>query len=115
MIRRPPRSTHCISSAASDVYKRQIHTHPSEYIKLLAIIYMPCELLCPEGVSNHLSCGQVAKGDDSHRSYLSSNALHEYLVLQCGLGKRLSLLFLLHSAFTGVDAPDGFGRGIFDV
>ena len=26
MIRRPPRSTHCISSAASDVYKRQITT-----------------------------------------------------------------------------------------
>jgi len=26
MIRRPPRSTHCISSAASDVYKRQIYT-----------------------------------------------------------------------------------------
>eukprot|EP00826_Nyctotherus_ovalis_P005218 TRINITY_DN11170_c0_g2_i13.p1 TRINITY_DN11170_c0_g2~~TRINITY_DN11170_c0_g2_i13.p1 ORF type:complete len:284 (-),score=59.79 TRINITY_DN11170_c0_g2_i13:218-1045(-) len=26
MIRRPPRSTHCISSAASDVYKRQSHT-----------------------------------------------------------------------------------------
>eukprot|EP00825_Cyclidium_porcatum_P046350 TRINITY_DN7262_c0_g1_i2.p1 TRINITY_DN7262_c0_g1~~TRINITY_DN7262_c0_g1_i2.p1 ORF type:complete len:117 (-),score=26.45 TRINITY_DN7262_c0_g1_i2:68-418(-) len=25
MIRRPPRSTHCISSAASDVYKRQLH------------------------------------------------------------------------------------------
>eukprot|EP00826_Nyctotherus_ovalis_P033086 TRINITY_DN2668_c0_g2_i2.p1 TRINITY_DN2668_c0_g2~~TRINITY_DN2668_c0_g2_i2.p1 ORF type:complete len:184 (+),score=31.51 TRINITY_DN2668_c0_g2_i2:24-554(+) len=25
MIRRPPRSTHCISSAASDVYKRQMH------------------------------------------------------------------------------------------
>eukprot|EP00826_Nyctotherus_ovalis_P027247 TRINITY_DN2126_c0_g1_i8.p1 TRINITY_DN2126_c0_g1~~TRINITY_DN2126_c0_g1_i8.p1 ORF type:complete len:302 (+),score=93.22 TRINITY_DN2126_c0_g1_i8:27-908(+) len=26
MIRRPPRSTHCISSAASDVYKRQVGT-----------------------------------------------------------------------------------------
>jgi len=26
MIRRPPRSTHCISSAASDVYKRQAET-----------------------------------------------------------------------------------------
>eukprot|EP00826_Nyctotherus_ovalis_P042789 TRINITY_DN4455_c0_g1_i2.p1 TRINITY_DN4455_c0_g1~~TRINITY_DN4455_c0_g1_i2.p1 ORF type:complete len:159 (+),score=46.79 TRINITY_DN4455_c0_g1_i2:25-477(+) len=26
MIRRPPRSTHCISSAASDVYKRQALT-----------------------------------------------------------------------------------------
>eukprot|EP00825_Cyclidium_porcatum_P019349 TRINITY_DN21973_c0_g1_i1.p2 TRINITY_DN21973_c0_g1~~TRINITY_DN21973_c0_g1_i1.p2 ORF type:complete len:119 (+),score=21.94 TRINITY_DN21973_c0_g1_i1:148-504(+) len=25
MIRRPPRSPHCISSAASDVYKRQVH------------------------------------------------------------------------------------------
>ena len=25
MIRRPPRSTHCISSAASDVYKRQLN------------------------------------------------------------------------------------------
>eukprot|EP00825_Cyclidium_porcatum_P050931 TRINITY_DN9206_c0_g1_i3.p3 TRINITY_DN9206_c0_g1~~TRINITY_DN9206_c0_g1_i3.p3 ORF type:complete len:117 (-),score=18.10 TRINITY_DN9206_c0_g1_i3:6-356(-) len=25
MIRRPPRSTHCISSAASDVYKRQAY------------------------------------------------------------------------------------------
>eukprot|EP00826_Nyctotherus_ovalis_P036635 TRINITY_DN3268_c0_g1_i8.p2 TRINITY_DN3268_c0_g1~~TRINITY_DN3268_c0_g1_i8.p2 ORF type:complete len:139 (-),score=42.96 TRINITY_DN3268_c0_g1_i8:192-587(-) len=27
MIRRPPRSTHCISSAASDVYKRQYNTN----------------------------------------------------------------------------------------
>eukprot|EP00826_Nyctotherus_ovalis_P040094 TRINITY_DN3909_c0_g1_i13.p1 TRINITY_DN3909_c0_g1~~TRINITY_DN3909_c0_g1_i13.p1 ORF type:complete len:243 (+),score=66.16 TRINITY_DN3909_c0_g1_i13:27-731(+) len=27
MIRRPPRSTHCISSAASDVYKRQVHLY----------------------------------------------------------------------------------------
>eukprot|EP00825_Cyclidium_porcatum_P011361 TRINITY_DN15821_c0_g1_i2.p2 TRINITY_DN15821_c0_g1~~TRINITY_DN15821_c0_g1_i2.p2 ORF type:complete len:102 (-),score=32.66 TRINITY_DN15821_c0_g1_i2:16-321(-) len=26
MIRRPPRSTHCISSAASDVYKRQVES-----------------------------------------------------------------------------------------
>ena len=25
IIRRPPRSTHCISSAASDVYKRQLY------------------------------------------------------------------------------------------
>jgi len=36
MIRRPPRSTHCISSAASDVYKRQdFITEVSErYIEL---------------------------------------------------------------------------------
>jgi len=30
MIRRPPRSTHCISSAASDVYKRQVHASVAE-------------------------------------------------------------------------------------
>ena len=35
MIRRPPRSTHCISSAASDVYKRQVvqsSVHPPSWI-----------------------------------------------------------------------------------
>eukprot|EP00826_Nyctotherus_ovalis_P049484 TRINITY_DN5992_c0_g3_i2.p2 TRINITY_DN5992_c0_g3~~TRINITY_DN5992_c0_g3_i2.p2 ORF type:complete len:101 (-),score=52.43 TRINITY_DN5992_c0_g3_i2:46-327(-) len=32
MIRRPPRSTHCISSAASDVYKRQLQTLIEETI-----------------------------------------------------------------------------------
>ena len=31
MIRRPPRSTHCISSAASDVYKRQILDSPLRF------------------------------------------------------------------------------------
>ncbi len=35
MIRRPPRSTHCISSAASSVYKRQdldAVVHKSDYL-----------------------------------------------------------------------------------
>eukprot|EP00975_Prorocentrum_lima_P011195 2374681-Prorocentrum_lima.AAC.1 len=32
MIRRPPRSTHCISSAASDVYKRQLEYHTEAWI-----------------------------------------------------------------------------------
>eukprot|EP00826_Nyctotherus_ovalis_P053656 TRINITY_DN6998_c0_g1_i16.p1 TRINITY_DN6998_c0_g1~~TRINITY_DN6998_c0_g1_i16.p1 ORF type:complete len:111 (-),score=51.62 TRINITY_DN6998_c0_g1_i16:380-688(-) len=31
MIRRPPRSTHCISSAASDVYKRQMYDDQFDY------------------------------------------------------------------------------------
>eukprot|EP00826_Nyctotherus_ovalis_P014838 TRINITY_DN14172_c0_g3_i2.p2 TRINITY_DN14172_c0_g3~~TRINITY_DN14172_c0_g3_i2.p2 ORF type:complete len:182 (+),score=18.67 TRINITY_DN14172_c0_g3_i2:24-548(+) len=35
MIRRPPRSTHCISSAASDVYKRQAHISTDGNIHLL--------------------------------------------------------------------------------
>eukprot|EP00825_Cyclidium_porcatum_P052553 TRINITY_DN998_c0_g3_i1.p1 TRINITY_DN998_c0_g3~~TRINITY_DN998_c0_g3_i1.p1 ORF type:complete len:405 (-),score=94.31 TRINITY_DN998_c0_g3_i1:267-1481(-) len=34
MIRRPPRSTHCISSAASDVYKRQVSTQSTWGIKI---------------------------------------------------------------------------------
>eukprot|EP00825_Cyclidium_porcatum_P046619 TRINITY_DN7383_c0_g1_i1.p1 TRINITY_DN7383_c0_g1~~TRINITY_DN7383_c0_g1_i1.p1 ORF type:complete len:100 (-),score=24.67 TRINITY_DN7383_c0_g1_i1:15-314(-) len=33
MIRRPPRSTHCISSAASDVYKRQIYMYARMYLQ----------------------------------------------------------------------------------
>eukprot|EP00826_Nyctotherus_ovalis_P054143 TRINITY_DN7079_c0_g4_i3.p1 TRINITY_DN7079_c0_g4~~TRINITY_DN7079_c0_g4_i3.p1 ORF type:complete len:272 (+),score=99.67 TRINITY_DN7079_c0_g4_i3:27-818(+) len=33
MIRRPPRSTHCISSAASDVYKRQVLNSSMMYPK----------------------------------------------------------------------------------
>ena len=32
MIRRPPRSTHCISSAASDVYKRQVVVVGSDFV-----------------------------------------------------------------------------------
>ena len=40
MIRRPPRSTHCISSAASDVYKRQIQNTLAS-----ALIYLPSSSL----------------------------------------------------------------------
>jgi len=35
MIRRPPRSTHCISSAASDVYKRKLHNVKAEPVTYL--------------------------------------------------------------------------------
>ena len=43
MIRRPPRSTHCISSAASDVYKRQILIAPNvaEVMKKILVTLMP--------------------------------------------------------------------------
>ena len=42
MIRRPPRSTHCISSAASDVYKRQLHDYAhKEWNGLLKDFYYP--------------------------------------------------------------------------
>ena len=42
MIRRPPRSTHCISSAASDVYKRQHVTTPGgRYMRLVTPLRAP--------------------------------------------------------------------------
>eukprot|EP00825_Cyclidium_porcatum_P015128 TRINITY_DN1838_c0_g1_i6.p1 TRINITY_DN1838_c0_g1~~TRINITY_DN1838_c0_g1_i6.p1 ORF type:complete len:328 (-),score=35.48 TRINITY_DN1838_c0_g1_i6:232-1215(-) len=47
MIRRPPRSTHCISSAASDVYKRQVSTQSTwvlgwrEYVRGVYWANMP--------------------------------------------------------------------------
>eukprot|EP00826_Nyctotherus_ovalis_P023609 TRINITY_DN18153_c0_g2_i2.p1 TRINITY_DN18153_c0_g2~~TRINITY_DN18153_c0_g2_i2.p1 ORF type:complete len:148 (-),score=13.32 TRINITY_DN18153_c0_g2_i2:135-557(-) len=37
MIRRPPRSTHCISSAASDVYKRQ-------FFNCATVFSFPCTI-----------------------------------------------------------------------
>eukprot|EP00825_Cyclidium_porcatum_P025662 TRINITY_DN27831_c0_g1_i4.p1 TRINITY_DN27831_c0_g1~~TRINITY_DN27831_c0_g1_i4.p1 ORF type:complete len:153 (-),score=12.17 TRINITY_DN27831_c0_g1_i4:7-465(-) len=40
MIRRPPRSTHCISSAASDVYKRQLLGRLVESLELVLQIQM---------------------------------------------------------------------------
>eukprot|EP00825_Cyclidium_porcatum_P052405 TRINITY_DN991_c0_g1_i3.p1 TRINITY_DN991_c0_g1~~TRINITY_DN991_c0_g1_i3.p1 ORF type:complete len:325 (+),score=53.07 TRINITY_DN991_c0_g1_i3:141-1115(+) len=44
MIRRPPRSTHCISSAASDVYKRQI-IGPLQKIKKMKALILVLALL----------------------------------------------------------------------
>ena len=43
MIRRPPRSTHCISSAASDVYKRQVRKQHAWLDKFNAVT-MSCDL-----------------------------------------------------------------------
>ena len=46
MIRRPPRSTQGVSSAASDVYKRQeIRMHPSEIIDAKQLMMMATEHL----------------------------------------------------------------------
>eukprot|EP00825_Cyclidium_porcatum_P043534 TRINITY_DN6196_c0_g1_i28.p3 TRINITY_DN6196_c0_g1~~TRINITY_DN6196_c0_g1_i28.p3 ORF type:complete len:138 (+),score=42.94 TRINITY_DN6196_c0_g1_i28:80-493(+) len=43
MIRRPPRSTHCISSAASDVYKRQVSTQSTWEADNIIAVDMPLE------------------------------------------------------------------------
>eukprot|EP00825_Cyclidium_porcatum_P008087 TRINITY_DN1403_c0_g1_i8.p2 TRINITY_DN1403_c0_g1~~TRINITY_DN1403_c0_g1_i8.p2 ORF type:complete len:108 (-),score=29.33 TRINITY_DN1403_c0_g1_i8:5-328(-) len=45
MIRRPPRSTHCISSAASDVYKRQAQYLVNQKLATIEKIFTKTEEL----------------------------------------------------------------------
>ena len=64
MIRRPPRSTHCISSAASDVYKRQRH-----HYRLRALDLDICFLYCVNHYCNTGPLeGPVRKTRDLHTS-----------------------------------------------
>eukprot|EP00825_Cyclidium_porcatum_P043507 TRINITY_DN6185_c0_g1_i2.p1 TRINITY_DN6185_c0_g1~~TRINITY_DN6185_c0_g1_i2.p1 ORF type:complete len:269 (-),score=62.00 TRINITY_DN6185_c0_g1_i2:292-1098(-) len=58
MIRRPPRSTHCISSAASDVYKRQVSTQ-STWDKYYYYYYQYL-------ISKQLLFLNMAKSDDDY-------------------------------------------------
>eukprot|EP00825_Cyclidium_porcatum_P005610 TRINITY_DN1274_c0_g1_i1.p1 TRINITY_DN1274_c0_g1~~TRINITY_DN1274_c0_g1_i1.p1 ORF type:complete len:196 (+),score=50.10 TRINITY_DN1274_c0_g1_i1:136-723(+) len=46
MIRRPPRSTHCISSAASDVYKRQVQHLILKIMKKLVLFVAFALIAC---------------------------------------------------------------------
>ena len=59
MIRRPPRSTPLYSSAASDVYKRQVSNHPS--IKMLALTFLVVVgvVLMAEGLGHHIPKGYI--------------------------------------------------------
>ena len=58
MIRRPPRSTHCISSAASDVYKRQTYDYECDAcghtFELFQSISDSVKKKCPECKKNKL-------------------------------------------------------------
>eukprot|EP00825_Cyclidium_porcatum_P031054 TRINITY_DN32858_c0_g1_i1.p2 TRINITY_DN32858_c0_g1~~TRINITY_DN32858_c0_g1_i1.p2 ORF type:complete len:143 (+),score=21.09 TRINITY_DN32858_c0_g1_i1:59-487(+) len=79
MIRRPPRSTHCISSAASDVYKRQINAE-----------YMGIDVVDPYASSEevhheygfHLADSNITDRYDaiiaavSHRDYANLDKLY---------------------------------------
>eukprot|EP00826_Nyctotherus_ovalis_P021132 TRINITY_DN16762_c0_g1_i1.p2 TRINITY_DN16762_c0_g1~~TRINITY_DN16762_c0_g1_i1.p2 ORF type:complete len:117 (-),score=44.75 TRINITY_DN16762_c0_g1_i1:392-712(-) len=50
MIRRPPRSTHCISSAASDVYKRQVRSKGKEALTAVDVaVKTPLHIVSSNG------------------------------------------------------------------
>jgi len=61
MIRRPPRSTHCISSAASDVYKRQVPLYADP--KLVAFLRDQYRRAHLEDFAPDAPSGEEPKGD----------------------------------------------------
>eukprot|EP00826_Nyctotherus_ovalis_P055753 TRINITY_DN7436_c0_g1_i2.p1 TRINITY_DN7436_c0_g1~~TRINITY_DN7436_c0_g1_i2.p1 ORF type:complete len:258 (-),score=71.14 TRINITY_DN7436_c0_g1_i2:92-838(-) len=61
MIRRPPRSTHCISSAASDVYKRQL-------LRKITVQRRPQDVW--KWVSEYRRTGSLAKANEAHKALL---------------------------------------------
>src|SRR5665811_2620725 len=82
MIRRPPRSTRVRSSAASDVYKRQVRAPQSDYDWL-------CSGGCAVEFGEH--CGRAA--------------LHHFIVIK--LITRLDVLMAVaHEAGTRLDSDD---------
>src|SRR5450756_2712517 len=63
MIRRPPRSTQSRSSAASDVYKRQLyHLHGHFHLSLVPRPPHPCRYHSHTVVSRHLLVGGIDVG-----------------------------------------------------
>ena len=111
MIRRPPRSTHCISSAASDVYKRQVcplceSGFPLEFHQDARRTYLRCRccrlVFVPQEF--HLSPGDEKAEYD----------LHENSPLDEGYRQFLSRLFKpltdkLKQGSTGLDFGCGPG------
>ena len=72
MIRRPPRSTHCISSAASDVYKRQVYSI-IEFLKYL-------QTASHTDISNVNSSARKLLGDQTFCRYYFESELFDLIV-----------------------------------
>eukprot|EP00825_Cyclidium_porcatum_P019428 TRINITY_DN2203_c0_g1_i3.p1 TRINITY_DN2203_c0_g1~~TRINITY_DN2203_c0_g1_i3.p1 ORF type:complete len:130 (-),score=42.96 TRINITY_DN2203_c0_g1_i3:178-567(-) len=62
MIRRPPRSTHCISSAASDVYKRQYQRRVHGMFVVLWFLMIRPQM--KKAKEHKALLGALAKGDE---------------------------------------------------
>ena len=85
MIRRPPRSTQSRSSAASDVYKRQLHGHHGEPPATFAQVAELLARVSPEELLRR--CLQRVAVDTSKDTLCSSPPSPRHLVL-CARGSR---------------------------
>eukprot|EP00826_Nyctotherus_ovalis_P033497 TRINITY_DN2716_c0_g1_i11.p1 TRINITY_DN2716_c0_g1~~TRINITY_DN2716_c0_g1_i11.p1 ORF type:complete len:156 (+),score=54.28 TRINITY_DN2716_c0_g1_i11:22-468(+) len=80
MIRRPPRSTHCISSAASDVYKRQDEECSLLKRQLLQFIQ---EKLKERFSGTRTASGEI-KGDEEVKEEVKASVREVPIVERCG-------------------------------
>ena len=90
MIRRPPRSTPKPSSAASDVYKRQLEA-PSLHKECARL-----ELLHHVAVSVHRPAALVLPAHDTHPATVHISALHRPFPPDASSGFTLALAVELH-------------------
>eukprot|EP00825_Cyclidium_porcatum_P052114 TRINITY_DN9772_c0_g1_i2.p1 TRINITY_DN9772_c0_g1~~TRINITY_DN9772_c0_g1_i2.p1 ORF type:complete len:237 (-),score=20.21 TRINITY_DN9772_c0_g1_i2:229-939(-) len=95
MIRRPPRSTHCISSAASDVYKRQqpkYNHYSPEYSKYVVVASWlavnvevnycnPCIKKCKEKLHGQLYC--FCRASKQQGGQCNGNNCYQNLINPC--------------------------------
>eukprot|EP00831_Metopus_contortus_P078650 TRINITY_DN7652_c0_g1_i4.p1 TRINITY_DN7652_c0_g1~~TRINITY_DN7652_c0_g1_i4.p1 ORF type:complete len:129 (-),score=26.00 TRINITY_DN7652_c0_g1_i4:178-564(-) len=79
MIRRPPRSTQGVSSAASDVYKRQVSTQSTWGHKDL-IPFLPPEQQTTEGLIENLRSAQFLQGLNSLTAATYSEQIRALLI-----------------------------------
>ena len=105
MIRRPPRSTHCISSAASDVYKRQIkdnieYDHLIQNCKIDAdrlneIVDLMLETVCTARKTIRIA-GDDYPAELVKSKFLKLNSSHIEFVLDCMRENTTKVLSLIH-------------------
>eukprot|EP00826_Nyctotherus_ovalis_P037277 TRINITY_DN3389_c0_g1_i14.p1 TRINITY_DN3389_c0_g1~~TRINITY_DN3389_c0_g1_i14.p1 ORF type:complete len:109 (-),score=20.45 TRINITY_DN3389_c0_g1_i14:142-447(-) len=79
MIRRPPRSTPLYSSAASDVYKRQVLTLPERGVSLVVCQYWISMAIMNIGLRGIME--QTSAGTRIHTWYLDISSLLMALVI----------------------------------
>ena len=104
MIRRPPRSTHCISSAASDVYKRQVKSCWLNHVQISGLRLSPARSTYVYGVNIMSSSQKINKLFKWIK--INFNKQGSFSYLWCSLGicfplieKQMPVVLILHQHF----------------